>query len=95
MSRGGESPAPTGLVELNGVRICALVVEGDRLAPTRRLACGTLAHPLAGPPAGRFAPPERVAVPGRPGVLVARTGWFRLLTGEVAAVFGAVVEPIG
>lgn len=95
MSGPSGSGRPSGLVELNGVRICALVVAEGRLAPVRRLPCGTLAAPLDGSPPGDLDCPNRVEVPGRPGVWVARTGWFRLLGGEVAVIFGAVVEPVG
>ena len=94
-----RSDQPGPLVELNGVRITALGVVADGFAPARRLVCGTLARPWRGDhePRPRGGPelPDRVAVPGRPGVLVPWTGWFTLLDGEVVAVFGAVVEPIG
>ena len=86
------------MVELNGVRIWARAVEGGRLADPRKLVCGTLAQPIGDesrpPDIGPLAP--RIGVPGRLDLTVAWTGWFTLVTtGEVVAVYGAVVEPVG
>ena len=83
------------MVELNGVRIWAGLVEEGRLAASRKLVCGTLAWPLGdAPEVGPLA--QRIPVPGRPGLSVAWTGWFTLVsTGQVVGVYGAVVEPVG
>ena len=83
------------MVELNGVRIWARTIEGGRLAEPRKLVCGTLAQPLGeAPDVGSLA--LRIGVPGRSDLTVAWTGWFSLpATGEVVAVYGAVVEPLG
>ncbi len=85
------------MVELNGVRIWAVAVEGGRALPLRKLACGTLARPWAGALGSGVIPlPARIEVPGRPEVVVGWTGWFRLVaTGEVVGVYGAVVERVG
>ena len=86
------------MVELNGVRIWGVGFEGGRPLPPRKLPCGTLARPRgdAGRMGGAGTTPDRIGVPGRPDLAVARTGWFELVaTGEVLAVYGAVVEPVG
>ena len=86
------------MVELNGVRIWARVMAGGRLAEPRKLVCGTLAEPLSDAVRLPFDGPlgARLDVPGRPELTIAWTGWFFLVaTGEVAAVYGAVVEPVG
>ena len=87
------------MVELNGVRIWAIGFEGGRALPPRKLVCGTLASPAG--PAGSAAilgeaPAARIGLPGRPDLTIPWVGWFRLAaSGEVVAVYGAVVEPVG
>ena len=68
------------VVELNGVRIWAVAVDGGTLAPPRKLVCGTLARPCVEvePAVNRPKLADRLAVPGRPDVSVAWTGWFEL-----------------
>ena len=84
------------MVELNGVRIWAIRFEGGCVTPARKLVCGTLARPTSGRcPIRGGIPLDRLEVPGRPGVSVPWTGWFELATGEVVAVYGAKVEPVG
>lgn len=87
------------MVELNGVRIWAVAVVGGQVLPPRKLVCGTLARPWAGTgdlPGEASSLPGRIRVPGRPELVVGWTGWFELVaTGEVLAVYGAVVEWVG
>jgi len=84
------------VVELNGVRIWAIAFRGGEAAPPRKLACGTLARRVEGARAvGGPAMPDRLGVPGRPDVSVPWTGWFELAAGELVAVYGAKVEPVG
>ena len=78
------------MVELNGVRIWSIAFLGEEAMPPRKLVCGTLARRVGG-----TAMPDRLGVPGRPDVSVAWTGWFELANGEVVAVYGAKVEPVG
>ncbi len=85
------------MVELNGVRIWAIAIEGGQASPPRKLHCGTLAHPVASDLTFRPAPtlPARLTPPGRPDLALAWTGWFELTTGEVVGVYGAQVEAVG
>ncbi len=84
------------MIELIGVRIWAIRFEGGYATSARKLVCGTLARPAPGRcPLQGGVLPERIEVPGRPGVSVPWTGWFELSTGEVVAVYGAKIEPVG
>ena len=84
------------MIELNGVRIWAIVCgAGPRSAP-RKLPCGVIVeHPTPEQRSSVPIFPDRFELPNHPGLFVPFSGVFQLSTGELAAVYGAVPEPLG
>ncbi len=87
----------SSLIELNGVRIWAITfLDGGPSAP-RKLPCGVIVRNPTDEQRVR-APsvfPPRFELPDNPGVFVNFSGLFQLMTGDLAAVYGAVKEPLG
>jgi hypothetical protein len=85
------------LTELIGVRIWAISFEDRRAQAPRKLPCGVVVEDpteeqRAGAPSSH---PVRFEVPDNPGVFVPFSGLFLLPTGNLAAVYGAIQEPLG
>ena len=85
------------MIELNGVRIWAIPYrERSPLAP-RKLSCGAVVktptdEERSHAPEGL---PARIVMPGNSDVSIDFSGLFLLPSGDVAAVYGAVQEPLG
>jgi hypothetical protein len=85
------------LIELIGVRIWAISYENRRAMAPRKLPCGVVVkdpteEQRAGAPSSH---PVRFELPNNPGIFVPFSGLFLLPTGNLAAVYGAVQEPLG
>jgi len=85
------------LIELIGVRIWAIPYRDRRPSAPRKLPCGVVVEePTRDQRAG--APPnipDRFELPTNPGVYVGFSGLFWLPTGQLAAVYGGIREPLG
>ena len=85
------------MIELNGVRIWAIPFRERRALTPLKLICGSI---VTTPTEAqrRLAPPElpiRIPLPGNPTVSIRYSGLFMLHSGDLAAVYGAVTEPLG
>ena len=93
----GLSESVLAMIELNGVRIWAIPYrERAALAP-RKLACGAVVkapteEERSHAPEGF---PSRIELPGNSEVSIDFSGLFLLPSGDIAAVYGAVQEPLG
>ncbi len=85
------------MIELIGVRIWAIPLGEAGPSRPRKLPCGVLVSLPPEDERDRAASsvPARFELPNNPGVFVPFSGVFRLSTGDLAAVYGAVEEPIG
>jgi hypothetical protein len=85
------------MIELNGVRIWAIPYRDRRALSPCKLVCGAVVKAPTEAQQAR-APsvvPDRIPLPGNPTVSIRYSGLFLLPSGDVAAVYGAVVEPLG
>jgi hypothetical protein len=85
------------MIELNGVRIWAIPYRDRRALSPCKLFCGTVVEAPTETQRAR-APsvvPSRIALPSDPEVSIRYSGLFLLPSGDVAAVYGAVIEPLG
>jgi hypothetical protein len=85
------------MIELNGVRIWAIPYRERRALSPLKLICGAIVEAPNEAQRSR-APaelPTRIPLPGNPEVSIRYSGLFLLPSGEVAAVYGAVLEPLG
>ena len=85
------------MIELNGVRIWAIPYRNRLAMAPRKLSCGAV---VKAPSAEErsHAPeelPARIGLPGNPRVSIGFSGIFRLPSGDIAAIYGAVKEPLG
>jgi hypothetical protein len=85
------------MVELNGVRIWAIPYRERRALSPRKLICGAVVEAPSQAQRSRVPSevPATIPLPGNPGVLIRYSGLFLLPSGDVAAVYGAVVETLG
>ena len=92
-----SSGRQSGLIELNGVRIWAIPFGESGNSSPRKLPCGVIVKDPTEEQRSR-APshlPARFELPDNPGIFVPFSGLFQLSTGDLAAVYGAVKEPLG
>jgi hypothetical protein len=85
------------MIELNGVRIWAIPYRERRALAPLKLFCGAIVKTPTEAQRS-LAPrdlPARIKMPGNPDVSIRFSGLFLLPTGDVAAVYGAVTEPLG
>jgi hypothetical protein len=85
------------MIELNGVRIWAIPYRDRRALSPCKLVCGAVVKAPTAAQRAR-APsvlPNRIPLPGNPAVFIRFSGVFLLPSGDVAAVYGAVIEPLG
>ena len=85
------------MIELNGVRIWAIPYRDRSALAPRKLSCGAVvkaptAEERSHAPEGF---PARIEMPGNSEVSIKFSGLFLLASGDVAAVYGAVQEPLG
>ena len=85
------------MIELNGVRIWAIPYRDRRALSPCKLVCGAIIKTPTEAQRARAPPvlPSKIPLPGNPEVSIRYSGLFLLPSGDVAAVYGAVIEPLG